>query len=81
MIGYSRSGDNQAICYITEVIDLLLVSKTSSDFICLSLFWVGRENEFAFLILLFLSSLSYVITFDVREWLALCFQQWAILSV
>ena len=77
MIGYSRSGDNQAICYITEVIDLLLVSKTSSDFICLSLFWVGRENEFAFLILLFLSSLS----FDVREWLALCFQQWAILLV
>ena len=65
----SRSGDNQVICYKTGVIDLLLVSKTSSDLVCLSLsLSFGRENEFALLILLLvLFSLSYFLEFDVRE--------------
>ena len=44
----------------------------------LSHLWTGRENEFAFLILLLvLFSLSFVIRFDVREWLVHCFQHWA----
>ena len=53
-------------------------ASLKTQILFLSLFWVRRENEFAFLILLLdLLSLSYVIKVDVRERLVQYFQQWA----
>ena len=68
----SRSGDMSQ----NRVIDLLLVSRLRLLILFLSLIWVRRDNEFAFLILLLvLFSLSYFLKFDVREWIVHCFQQ------
>ena len=74
----SRSGDNQVICYKTGVIDLLLVSKTSSDFVCLSLS-LTWEREWVCIIDSSVGSLSlsYFLNFDMRERLVHPSQQWA----